>query len=169
MTLSNRVLKLNVGFLLNDGPAHSHDSVLDLPAVRVSDDLTLDFLRGPLRLSRTREGILVQAQLEGGLNAECVRCLDAIQHTFTVNLEELYSTQPTHSAEFYVNEDAILDLSPLLRAEVLIALGGRVLCRPDCKGLCPICGANLNDEPNHTHEDDVDPRLAVLKNLLDAK
>ncbi len=167
--VSNRILKINVGFLLNDGPAHNHDSQIDFPAVRVSDDLTLKYVRGPLRLSRTKEGVLVQATLESAVESECYRCLDLVENSFEVTIEELYATQPALLTEFRVNEDGILDLAPLLREEALIALAGRTLCRPDCKGLCPECGANLNDEPHHSHDDDIDPRMAALKKLLETK
>lgn len=167
--VSNRVLKLNVGFLLADGPGHSHDTAFDVPAVRVADDLDLAFMRGPLRLSRTKEGILVQGQLEVGVEDECYRCLEPVLSTVPITLEELYSSPPSHGSEFGIGDDAILDLAPLVRAEVLIATAGGVLCRPDCKGLCPECGANLNQAPCHCADDMVDPRLAKLKELLDAK
>lgn len=167
--VSNRILKINVGFLLTDGPAHSHDSQIDFPVVRVADDLTLNYVRGPIRLSRTKEGILVQAELSAAVEGECYRCLEATENQFTVTLEELYATDPSHESEFRVHEDAILDLAPLLRAEALIALSGGVLCREDCRGLCPECGANLNNAPCQCRLDEIDPRLAVLKKLLDAQ
>jgi uncharacterized protein len=165
--VNNRVFKLNVGFLLTSGPGHSHDSVIEFPMVRVADDLIVQHVTGPLRLSRTKEGILVQAQLQTALEDECYRCLDPIINHVAVDLEELYAYHSSHNAEFRINEDAILDLAPLLRAEVLIATSARRLCRPDCRGLCPQCGVNLNHTTCQCDLDDVDPRLAALRNLLD--
>ncbi|MDX1992592.1 MAG: DUF177 domain-containing protein [bacterium] len=167
--ISNRVLKINVGFLLSDGPAHSQDSVIDFPKVRVSDDLTLEYVRGPLRLSRTSEGILVQADLEAAVEAECYRCLEATDNVFQVHLEELFATDGSVQTDFRVHDDGILDLAPLLRDEALLAIDNRVLCRPDCKGLCPECGSNLNIVPCQCELESVDPRLAALKNLLDTQ
>jgi uncharacterized protein len=167
--LNNRVLKFNVGFLLNEGPAHSHDAELDLPAVRISDDLLVDHVRGPLRLSRTKEGILVQAELEVGLSDECYRCLDPVERKMDIEIQELYAFHRQNEVEFSIGEDAILDLNPLLRAEVLIGGAQRSLCRPDCKGLCSNCGANLNYETCDCDREDIDPRFAALKNLLDNK
>lgn len=164
--VSNRVLKLNVGFLLNDGPGHSHETTFDVPAVRVADDLTLNYLRGPLRLSRTKEGVLVQGQLQVGLETECSRCLDPVKGDFVVEVEELYSYPPSASLEFSIGDDAILDLAPLLRDEALILESHSKLCRPDCKGLCIDCGANLNYESCECGLDNIDPRLAQLKELL---
>jgi uncharacterized protein len=167
--VSNRVLKLNVGFLLATGPGHSHETVLDIPTVRVADDLDLRFIRGPVRLSRTKEGILVQAQLDIGLEDDCYRCLEPVFLTLPIQIEELYSYPAGTDSEFGVTEEANLDLAPLIRAETLIAVASGVLCKPDCKGLCPDCGANLNLDENHSHDDNIDPRLEKLKGLLNTK
>jgi uncharacterized protein len=167
--VSNRVLKLNIGFLLSDGPGHNHDSIFDVPAVRVADDVFLKYIKGPIRLSRTKEGILVQGKLEIGIEDECYRCLEPVSHTLSITLEELYSYQTSGNAEFRVYDDGILDLAPLLRAEALIILSRGMVCRDDCKGLCPDCGANLNDDICDCGLENVDPRLAQLKQLLDRK
>jgi uncharacterized protein len=167
--LNNRVLKLNVGFLLSMGAGHSQDSALDIPTVRVSDDLMLDYVRGPLRLTRTQEGILVQAGLHVGINDECYRCLDPVARDVEVEIEELYGYHSYASSEFIVGDDAILDLSPLLRAEVLIDRSHRVLCRDDCKGLCAECGQNFNEGTCHCRDQAIDPRMAALKDLLESQ
>jgi len=165
--VSNRVLKINVGFLLSAGPGHSHDTAFDVPLLRVSDDLMLDFVRGPIRLSRTAAGILVQGHLETAIKSECYRCLDPVTYPVTVRVEELFAYPTPTVAEFSVHEDGILDLAPLLRAEVLIASSSGLLCRPDCKGLCPNCGANWNHTTCTCAMDDIDPRLAGLKKFLE--
>ncbi|HRL13679.1 MAG TPA: DUF177 domain-containing protein [Aggregatilineales bacterium] len=166
--LNSRVLKINVGFLLHDGPAHSQDSKLDIPAVKVADDLIFDYVRGPIRLSRTTEGILVQANLHIGIKAECYRCLDEVNHDVEVTIEELFTHHSQANLEFSIDDDAILDLGPLLRAEVLIAASYGVLCKPDCKGLCQECGTNLNHETCECSQKPIDPRFAKLKELLDS-
>jgi uncharacterized protein len=167
--VSNRVLKLNVGFLLSGGPGHSHDTVFDVPAMRVADDIDLEYFRGPVRLSRTKEGILLQGDLHVGLTDDCARCLEPVSRDVTINVEELFTYPPTPDAEFSLHDDAILDLAPLVRAEVFLALGQGALCRPDCKGLCPNCGENLNYSTCDCASDSIDPRLAQLKELLDSK
>jgi len=164
--MSQRVLKLNVGFLLSTGAGHSHNSVLDLPTTKVADDLILNYIRGPIRLSRTKEGLLVQAKLDSATDGECYRCLEDINHKITLDLEELYAYQSNYDSEFRISEDAILDLGPLVRAEAFIELSQGMLCQPDCLGLCAECGGNRNRGECRCEVDDIDPRLAVLKQLL---
>ena len=165
--ISNRVLKLNVGFLLGAGPGHIHDTAFDVPAIRVSDDVDLAYVRGSLRLSRTKEGLLVQGDLHIGVEDECYRCLDPMQRDVVIHLEELYNYPVPKDSEFSLSDDGILDLSPLIRAEALIEDSHGALCRPDCKGLCPECGTNWNHATCTCSEQQVDPRFAALRQLLD--
>ena len=165
--IGSRVLKLNVGFLLGAGPGHIHDTAFDVPAIRVAEDVDLAYVRGPLRLSRTKEGILVQGRLRVGVQDECYRCLDPVLRDVEIDLEELFAYPTPKDSEFSLSDDGILDLAPLIRAEVLIEDSRGVLCRPDCKGLCPECGANLNHTSCTCAEGEIDPRLANLKQLID--
>ncbi len=165
--VSSRVLKINVGFLLSSGPAHSHDTTFDVPRVQVTNDLTVEYVRGPIRLSRASEGILVQGKVEVGIEAECYRCLEPVTTNVTINIEELYAYGSPKVTEFHIGEDGILDLAPLIRAEVMISATRGVLCRPDCKGLCPECGTNWNHATCSCAVDNIDPRLAGLKKFLD--
>jgi uncharacterized protein len=117
-------------------------------------------------MSRTQEGILVQGQLEAGYTGECYRCLTAVTENVSVLIEELFAYPTPAAAEFSLNDTGILDLAPLLRAEVLLETARGLLCQPDCRGLCPTCGVNWNDTTCTCGLDAVDPRLAQLKNLL---
>jgi uncharacterized protein len=165
--MNPRVLKLNVGYLLASGSGYSRDSYIDLPPTRVADDLNIEYLRGDLRLSRTKEGILLQAQLEVSVKAQCYRCLTDVNQSIHLNLEELYTTSRVGDIEFVIDEGGILDLAPLLRAETLIEGEHRILCKTDCQGICSICGTNKNTGSCQCDYGDIDPRLAALKQLLD--
>jgi uncharacterized protein len=164
--VANRVLKQNVGFLLAAGPGHSHEIGFDVPTVRVSEDVDLAYIRGELRLSRTKEGILVQGTLHLGLEEECTRCLDDVLLDETLTVEELYQYPAPVDSEYGIGEDAMLDLAPLVRAEAIIADSHIVLCREGCKGLCPECGTNWNRATCDCADRAIDPRLAKLKQLL---
>ena len=175
--LNKRLLKLNVGFLLSEGPGNSRAMPIHLPErVQVDDDLYLESLIGDIVLTRTKEGILLQGTLHVANSRECDRCLDEFVHEFEVPIEELFAfpADPNISA-FSVDSTGHINLAPLLREEVLIEESYRVTCREDCRGLS-VGGVNLNHEEaviDDTSDDSteateaIDPRLAVLKQLLD--
>jgi uncharacterized protein len=165
--ISNRILKVQVGFLLNEGAGYSRDTEFDVPRLRVSDDLTLDYLRGTLRLSRTSRGILVQGSLDTSFLAECGRCLTDTTIEITVPIEELFVYPPEPDAESTLAEDGILDIAPLLREEIILATPLGVLCKSDCAGLCLTCGKNLNEGLCDCETEQIDPRLAGLQALKD--
>lgn len=166
--ISNRVLKVNVGFMLSAGAGNYQDSRFDiLEPIRVADDLDIHSLVGTLRLTRAKEGVLVQAQVTIEADNECSRCLEVIKQEIFLEIEELYAHPPSSMSEFGVGADAILDLAPLLRAEILIEKSHKVLCREGCLGLCQYCGTNLNHETCNCDRQPIDPRMARLKELLD--
>lgn len=168
--LNKRVLILNVGFLLSAGPGNDKTIQLDISdAVKIADDLIANRITGQLRLSRIKEGILVQSELTVVVNQDCDRCLKTFEHAIPVEVEELYaSPRPIGDTEFFVGQNAQLDLAPLLRAEILIELSHRHYCQENCQGLCAYCGTNLNHENCDCEAQPIDPRMAKLKELLDA-
>jgi uncharacterized protein len=101
------------------------------------------------------------------LQAECVRCLRNFDQPLEIDFTELYAFSPRSvtDSNLILPEDGHIDLEPLVREYMLLEIPISPLCTPDCRGLCPICGENLN-EHQHTHsESEGDPRLAVLKSL----
>ncbi len=163
--VSNRVLRLNVGFLLVQSVGTSSDMQFDVPAMAVTDDLKLIYLRGALRLVRTTEGILVQGSLDTAVEGECGRCLDPIELPIRLEIEELYANSEDPNTEFAIGDDAYLDLTPLLHDEIIIETPLAPVCKPECAGLCLTCGQNLNQGKCDCEPDDIDPRLAVLLQL----
>ncbi len=166
--VNRRVLKINVGFLLAEGVGYFRDMVIELPRVQLDDDLTLDFLRGNLRLSRNSRGVLVQGQLETHVLSECTRCLRPIFVPVKLEIEELFAFPPSALVAFSVAETGILDLAPLIREEAILGVPMVALCRPDCAGLCPQCGHDLNEGPCECVQEQIDPRLEILRAHLRA-
>jgi uncharacterized protein len=161
-------LRLNVGFLLHQGIGTSREFDFDLPAVALSEDVDLAFLRGALKLSRISQGLYLQGRLETQVSLECDRCLTGLEHPLQIEPEELlhYPPQPGGDPLLAVPETGILDLKPLLREYFLVGIPMHPLCRPDCKGLCPECGGNRNEIACEHPATEVDARLAGLKSLL---
>jgi DUF177 domain-containing protein len=141
-------------------------------------DLGIEVLRVPegspieldLRLEAVMEGVLVTGTATAGLEGECVRCLEPISDEIEVRFQELFvyddrQVDPDEELEVSKLQDDLVDLEPLLRDAVVLALPFQPLCEDDCPGLCPDCGARLADDPDHAHEAAIDPRWAALADL----
>lgn len=117
-----------------------------------------------LRLESVVEGVLVTGTAVVQLQGSCARCLDEISTTEEIDLQELYCypDKELDDPEASRIEGELIDLEPVLRDAVVLDLPFTPLCRPDCAGLCPECGANLNQDPDHGHAEPVDPRWAEL-------
>ncbi len=140
-----------------------------------------------LRLEAVVEGVLVTGQVSAELTGECVRCLDDISTRIDAELCELFvyddpdrhadkpqdKHQQRHAEAEADPEDGetsrmhgdLLDLEPLLRDAVVLALPFQPVCTEDCPGLCVECGARLADDADHGHDEAVDPRWAALQGL----
>jgi uncharacterized protein len=162
-------LRLNVGFIVAQSAGYSRDFTVDIPQVRLPPDLELTHLAGEVRVSRTAQGLLVQSNIKADTGLECVRCLETFSTTLHANFTELYAFTRRNMTEsgLLVPDDGQIDLEPLLREYMILDLPISPLCRPECQGLCPVCGENLNFVTCTHGEEPVDPRLDVLKKLLD--
>ena len=134
----------------------------ELVGVSERSDLAFD-----LRIESVSEGVLVSGVAQVTLAGECARCLDPISQGLEVDVQQLY-LYPGNEVEADDDEvgrlvDDMIDLEPLIRDAVVLALPLAPVCRDDCPGLCPDCGARLDDVgPDHGH-DQVDPRWAALR------
>ena len=130
-------------------------------------DLEVSFLRGSVQAIRVQSGLLIQGAVASQLRLECVRCLEPFDFPVVLELEEIFRLAPAkaHPSSYLVGEDGWIDLAPLLREQAWVDIPMKPLCRPDCKGLCPHCGANLNIEPCTCEQIRIDPRLAPLQKL----
>lgn len=144
------------------------DLGLALIAVPNGADLALD-----LRLESVSEGVLVSGSVTAEAVGECGRCLRPIGDRLTVTLQELYAYENSATDETAEEDEVgrlrgdLLDLEPALRDAVVLALPSHPLCREDCPGLCPECGAHWDDLPaDHSHQQ-ADPRWAALTALTE--
>jgi uncharacterized protein len=121
-----------------------------------------------LRLESVMEGVLVTGEVDAPLVGSCARCLEPIEDTLQLDVQELFaysgSTTEATSEEDEVRrvDGDFLDLEPMVRDAVVLALPLAPVCTDDCSGLCVDCGQRLDDlPPDHSHEV-VDPRWAGL-------
>lgn len=119
-----------------------------------------------LRLESVVEGILVTGTAEVTLEGECARCLEKFSQPESYDLQELYFYPEREAEEDACRiEDELIDLDSALRDAVVLDLPFTPLCRDDCLGLCPECGFVLNNDPDHSHGDEIDPRWGKLSEL----
>ena len=146
-------------------------------------DLGIEVLRVPegspvafeLRLEAVMEGVLLTGEAQAELVGECVRCLEEVRDEVVADFQELFVYEESDTAihpqdgeddDVSRLEGDLLDLEPLLRDAVVLALPFQPLCRDDCPGLCTECGARLADDPEHRHDAPVDPRWAALGDVV---
>ena len=132
--------------------------------------LSGDPIEARLRAESVVEGVLVTGPVDVQAEFDCARCLTKITGEVSVEVCELY-VGPGHEAppeeDPYRVDGLEIDLEPMLRDAVTLALPLRPICREDCKGICARCGQDLNQGPCDCKDDEIDPRWAALAELRD--
>jgi uncharacterized protein len=123
----------------------------------------------PVRIDVSRttaNGYALRVRFDASLTGPCMRCLEPADPTFSVDALEV--SQPGQGEELespYVERE-ILDVGAWARDALALSLPEKLLCRPDCAGLCPVCGTDLNVAgEDHGHEREPDPRWSKLSEL----
>jgi uncharacterized protein len=164
-------MRVDVSELLLEKSEAQVDVQLNLGRQLLSDDLDVASVSGTLHLGRTTEGIWVRGTLAVVVDLQCVRCLVPVERQLGIELDERFQLPPIDEkdkGEIYpIEADHHIDLAPVLREAVIVSTPMRVLCRVNCAGLCPTCGQDLNDGPCDCPADEIDPRMAALKALLE--
>jgi uncharacterized protein len=174
-------MQFNVAQLLRQTIGATRRYEIDEPAGINDPDLTLiGPIRGDVTLLRTQRGVLVTAHLHQVVEVQCSRCLAPARTPLDITVEEEFfpsidlKTGAPISWEALgeevedaalIDDKHILDLREVVRQELLVNLPGRILCREDCAGICPTCGADRNVEPCTCEQDAADPRWAALADL----
>jgi uncharacterized protein len=136
-------------------------------------------VRGRVRLTRTNRGLLAYAELDTVARDACSRCLRPAETPLHISLrEEFLPTVDVHTGQplppldegedsdaFRIDEHHHLYLGEAVRQAMVMQEPMRPLCRPDCAGLCPTCGADLNEGPCACPEEPVDERWSALRGL----
>ena len=120
-----------------------------------------------LDVSRTTgNGYALRLRFSAALEGPACAASARPRRSFEVDAREV--NQPGGGDELsspYVDDDEDLDLRAWVRDAFALALPAQIACMPECRGLCPRCGANLNDDPDHEHEAEPDPRWAKLSEI----
>ncbi|MCU1478370.1 MAG: hypothetical protein JWQ64_3063 [Subtercola sp.] len=124
-------------------------------------------LETDVRLESLHDGILTSVRVSGEAVGICGRCLKDISLPVRVEFAELFAYSQTGAFDYEVIGDHV-DLEPLIRDAVVLALPFQPVCRPDCPGLDPITGERLDDLPERVPQEIVDSRWSALQGLLES-
>jgi uncharacterized protein len=167
VTNLRRPLRLNVGFLIKSPIGTRRDFNFNYEKMVLGEDLTLKDFSGTACFDRTQQGLFLQGDFEAAADLECVRCLETFSQQLKWSFADLYAFDKRNMTDsgLLVPEDAQLDLAPLLREYALLEFPISPVCKPDCKGLCPVCGENLN-QIDCGHRPEPDSPFAALRDLI---
>lgn len=168
MSNPHRPLRLNVGFIIHEEVGYNHEFPFELDRVVLGPDLELRDLDGLLNVGRTAQGLLFTGDFAAKTQLECVRCLKSFDQALNWSLTELYAfnEKSVSNSGLIVPEDAQIDLKPLIREYTLLEVPINPTCKPDCRGLCPVCGQDRNIRDCGHHPDAGASAFAALKDFL---
>ena len=147
------------------------DIDLDTEGVRIVDDISVIG-----ELSKNAAKTDVRGSIQAPVEIDCTRCLTPVRKDLDIVIEAdfvdkelLPDSRETHLESNDLDTDVIdgneLDLNEVVREQILLNLPETVLCREDCKGICPQCGKDLNEGDCQCGGEEIDPRWAALKDL----
>ncbi|WP_368780927.1 DUF177 domain-containing protein [Alicyclobacillus fastidiosus] len=161
-------MQLNIKSIKREGHVEfDHKEPLPRIAAEVIDIKEID----PIRVTGTATWadpiLLVEGKIETTVHYICSRCLTVFERPLSTRLSRAYSVDAGQVEEdIPLVSGESLDLTPDIEEAVFLSLDERPLCQDDCKGLCPECGRNRNEEACSCDTRPIDPRLAALKDLL---
>lgn len=120
------------------------------------------------QISTSADVVVLKAKASWRFDGVCDRCAEPFCRDMETDVEHILVTSLNNEEndDFILLENYQLPLDELVETDVLLSLPSKNLCREDCRGLCPMCGKNLNEGLCGCKPDTVDPRLAVLKQLI---
>jgi uncharacterized protein len=154
---------------LRPGEEHREEVEVELPAFGFGGQRYIpvpEKVPAELVVTRAITGSVFSLAFATRLHGPCYRCLDDAVLDVPIKAREYQASSPDDEelTTPYVVADR-LEISEWARDAVALALPEKILCRPDCAGLCPVCGKNLNDEPHEHAEETADSRWAALEAL----
>ncbi len=138
--------------------------------LKVGETVVDDVADVVAQLNSIPEGIIARGSASTVAHYECARCLIEWDGPVQIEFTELFARSPNSKLadedRNQVTREGFIDLSPLVRDEISLSLPADPRCRPDCLGLCPTCGADLNVSPCAGHGDQSSSPFAALKQLF---
>ena len=139
--------------------------VVDLGDFTIADDILFASPVEVLGYVRNFGGeIEINLDIKSDYRLTCARCLKAFEKSMTVNMVEVLNSEDNR--DYLVPDQNKVDITEAVKTNLLINLYDRYICSENCKGLCPVCGADLNETTCNCETEEIDPRFEVLKKFL---
>jgi uncharacterized protein len=137
---------LKLGSFLPQSAGYKREFSFEQTEIALAEDFILHQLEGTVTATRTQQGLLLQGNFTGYVQLQCVRCLENYNHPLNWELLELYvfNRRDALKDDLILPDNAQVDISEFIREEALLDIPINPICKPDCQGLCQICGTNLN-------------------------
>jgi uncharacterized protein len=134
----------------------------------LEDDFVIDMpVKLKCRFTNMGDIVKMDGRLKVDYLVKCSRCLKDVRSSLEVDLEEEFAREgQIEDEDCYVYSDKVVLLDKVLKDNIILNLPTRHMCRVDCKGLCPKCGAELNTKRCSCNEEEMDPRMEALKNFF---
>lgn len=144
-----------LSFTINKDDFHGDDYEVEIP------------LQVSLTMKTLDDIVLLNGNVSGTLKLTCCRCLEKFDYPINLDINEKLSNNYENKDEdiIFINNDKI-DITEIIENNIRVGLPIKILCKEDCKGLCQYCGTNLNYSTCSCNNDDIDPRMAKLKELF---
>ena len=151
---NRRPFRINIGFLINQPVGTLREIPIEAERFSLEKEFPIEDLHGVISLARTHNGIRSITKAHALTDSECGRCLEPFKQALDTGFEEnfTFENRPLSEEEVIIPEDGNIDFEPLIREYLELEVPYSPVCRPDCKGLCPVCGQNLNEKDcGHPH------------------
>lgn len=172
MTLKkNDPLRLDISYLVKESPGTRKEFDFNFTQLSLPEDLLLVDIQGKISISVTEDGVVADGKIRALTRLLCSRCLEDYWQPVNISFTEMFTKHPIENSpnnlEQQLPSDGSLDLTPIIRDYAVLDIPISQVCKPDCKGLCPVCGGNLNQEDCGHRQESIDPRMEGLRELLE--
>ena len=164
-------MNINVAQLLKESIGSRHNYHID-ESIGVND---INSVKGDVTLTRTKSGIMVKGKMTASVTGTCSRCLKPIDYKVSYDFEEEALPSATmseglsshsQSDNLTIDESHMLDLNEAIQQYASLTMPVKPLCHPDCAGICPRCGQDLNQDVCQCPSRTSDPRWSKLISLV---
>lgn len=157
---------INVGFLISAEIGYFREFNFKIESYR-DEDLLLKDLEGTLKISRAQQGLLFESHFEANVELECSRCLEMYSQKITFEFAELFAFKQENvtDSDLIVPDTAQIELDEIVREYAFLSYPIQPICSKECKGLCAVCGQNLNQN-NCGHKLENINAFSKLKDFL---